>query len=197
MLVLGADPGIGGALALVDLATSKLVSALDMPIMRFETKTRVAVDPRAVGDWLGENGLMPDLVVIEHQQPMPGDGKSNAFVLGVTFGAITSVMAGLGLPLHFVVPQQWKRRAALIGKPKEQALIAARQLFGLCPEFQHGRGFGDQGAAIARADAALIAWHGLPEQMRGEREVVVRPPKPFAAARKKAAKPTPPEATLL
>lgn len=185
MIVCGVDPGVSGALALVDLSTSRLLTALDMPMLRFDTRTRLAVDARAIGDWLGLAEMAPELVVIEHQQPMPGDGKTNAYVLGATLGGVATAMAALGLPMHFVVPPSWKRRCGLLGKPKEQALTAARQLFGVCPEFGHGRGIGDKVNAIARAEATLIAWHGLPEQMRGERTVAVRAPKPAAVARRR------------
>lgn len=198
MLVLGVDPGVGGALALVELAGSKLVAARTMPSVDFGTKTRRGVDPREVGAWLAECGAWPDIAIIEHQQPMPSDGKSSASVLGCMFGSISSIIYGLGVPLHFTTPPSWKRKADLLGSPKEQVLVKARQVFGICPEFTPLRLVRDKADTIAMADAALIAWYGLPESKMGAREVVVRPPKPFSTAKKRqAAKAPAPNGTLL
>ena len=175
MLVLGVDPGVSGALALIDTAGPRFIACLDMPILRFGTLTRIAVDPRAVGDWVAETKFTheayPEAVVVEHQQPMPGDGKGNAFVLGITFGAVVSVLAGLGIPMHFTTPPQWKARADLIKREKERHLAKARQIFGVVDELEHGRGKGGTKVqAIARADAGLVAFFGLPERVIGKRE---------------------------
>jgi hypothetical protein len=165
---------VTGALAMIDMCGPLLLGYLDMPIIRFGTKTRIAVDARAIGDWLGSFGGMPDQIVVEHQQPMMrGEGlnvgATSGFVLGIMFGGIISVLSGLGVPLSFTTPKQWKTKCDLIARDKRIVLDRARGIFGVEPAFAHGRGFGDQGAAIARADAALVGYFGLSERVTGPR----------------------------
>jgi Holliday junction resolvasome RuvABC endonuclease subunit len=176
MLIIGVDPGVGGALAAVSLHQSRLIGALNMPVIRYETQTRVAVDPRAVAAWIETLPAMPDHVVVEHQQPFGKEGRTTTFILGAMFGAVVSVLSGYGWPISFTVPTSWKRAAGLTNRPKPDALQIARQRFGICPELAITRGEVNQEQAIARADAALVAWFGLPKQLRVD-QLVARPPR--------------------
>ena len=180
--MLGVDPGVTGALALIDTAGPRFIACLDMPVMQFGTRTRVCVDARAIGDWLTETKIesdaYPDVIVIEHQQPilderrgMPRVGLMQANMLGNMFGSILTALAPLGISFHFSVPGQWKKTAGLTRTDKEAALMKARQVFGIVPELSHGRGNGGTKVqAIARADAGLVAFFGLPERVIGKRE---------------------------
>lgn len=188
MIVLGIDPGIDGAMALVDTERASIVAAADLPVVRFDSKTRACVDPRAVSAWLEEVGELPEHIVIEHQQPFGQEGRSTGFVLGVMFGSCTSVAYGLGVALSFVVPAGWKRSAGLLGKDKAAVLDEARRVFGVSPWLEIRRTVVNQVQAIARADAALIAWHGLPRQMAASKGSI-KASKPLVSRKK--ARPTP------
>lgn len=174
-----------GALSLIDTAGPRFLGCLDMPILRFGTKTRYAIDARAIGDWLTEatDGVgYPEAIVVEAQQPMHGKareageagfGAISTFLLGGGFIAILTALAPLGIPIHFSVPGQWKKAASLTGKQKDAALSKARQVFGIVPELSHGRGRDcTKEQAIARSDAGLVGFYGLPERVIGKRAVV-------------------------
>lgn len=161
MLICGADPGMTGALAIIDTAGPRLVAVMDMPILDFGTKTRKVVDARACCEWLAQHEV--DAIVIEHQQPMgAGGGVNSAFVLGRMAGGLESALSACGLPMHYVTPAVWKAKAGLIKADKKQSLDRARQLFGIIPIFKRVKDHG-------RAEAALIAWYGLPERVTGKR----------------------------
>lgn len=173
MILAGVDPGVTGALALIDSQGPRFLSSLDMPVLRFGTKARMTVDQRAIGDWLAEaqheHGVTIDAFVVEHQQPFPGNSAAINNVLGIMFGSILAPLAAMGLPVHFATPAVWKRKCDLLGKPKERALDKARQTFGLHPDLTIKRLVTNQVQAIARSDAALLAYFGLPERATGKR----------------------------
>jgi len=177
LIVIGVDPGVHGALAMIDLASARILSAIDMPARNLDpaTKTRRAVDPNAIGRWIEEQGRMPDLVVIEHQQPMGHEGMTTAFVLGVMFGAISTVFVGLGAPIAFANPSSWKRKAGLLKQDKAAVLPVAERIFGRSPDLQIVRGECTKEQAIARADAAVLGWYGLPAQLTADRASIPAP----------------------
>lgn len=185
MIVIGVDVGVNGALAMIDLASARIISAIDMPTRNLDpaTKTRRAVDPREIGRWIEELGQMPDLVVIEHQQPMSHsrsehqkhDSSHTAFMLGLMFGAVCTVFTGLGAPIAFTAPHVWKRKAGLLKQDKGAVLPVAERIFGRSPDLQIVRGECTKEQAVARADAACAGWFGLPAQLMADRSSIKAP----------------------
>jgi crossover junction endodeoxyribonuclease RuvC len=147
-LVLGVDPGLSGALALVDPAGPALVDVLDMPLVRFGKAA--IVDGAALLDWL--DGRAIAAIVIEAVASRPGQGVASSFAFGRAVGGVEAVLAALGPPVTHVTPQQWKRRAGLAGA-KADSLALARLRFGARDEFRLEKHEG-------RAEAALIALYG-------------------------------------
>jgi Holliday junction resolvasome RuvABC endonuclease subunit len=126
-LVLGCDPGLTGALAIISTTandTAVLISAIDVPTIG--AGTRHAVDVIAVQEWLLQHG--PTQAVIEAAQAYPGQGVSSTFKYGVSYGALQSVIALCGIPVEFVAPGVWKR-ALRLGKEKEVARQRVLELF--------------------------------------------------------------------
>jgi crossover junction endodeoxyribonuclease RuvC len=124
---LGVDPGLSGALAIVETINSvpMLVDAVDMPSTG--TGAKVRVDIIAAAEWIGKHA--PSTAFVERAQAFPGQGASSGFGYGRAVGAIEAVVALCSIPLILVEASAWKKRLHLPGKDKEAARQKALQLF--------------------------------------------------------------------
>ena len=140
---LGVDPGLSGALAVVETINGvpMLVDAVDMPSTGTGTKARV--DIIAAAQWIAKHA--PSTAYVERAQAFPGQGASSGFSYGRAVGAIEAVVALCSIPMILVEASLWKRRLHLPGKDKEAARQKALQLFPtqhalLSRKKDHGRG---------------------------------------------------------
>jgi crossover junction endodeoxyribonuclease RuvC len=154
-LVLGVDPGLTGALALVETEGPRLVAVLDMPVIRYGKAT--IIDGARILDWLDGRGI--SAIVIEDVHSMPANGLTgrrqgiaSTFAFGRAVGGVEAVLTAIGVPMIHARPQVWKKRAGL-GKDKLASLDLARLRFGPREEFRRKK---DEG----RAESCLIALYG-------------------------------------
>ena len=126
MLTLGIDPGLSGALALLDGDGSPEFVA-DLPVIR--DHKLAWIDGGALQSMLLEaiDGR-PCRAVVERVSSSPQQGVASAFTFGIGFGAILATLQTLRLPLELVTPAQWKLALGL-GKDKRASLDKARLLF--------------------------------------------------------------------
>lgn len=154
-LVVGIDPGLSGALALIGPAG--LLAVADMPVVakgKGAGRVKNEVNPAALAQLLREwvNGHADEvLVVVERVSAMPGQGVAGVFSLGDTLGAIRGVVAARGYPVAWVTPHAWKKH---YGLPADKELARARAVQ-LYPEADLTRKK-DHG----RAESILIARYG-------------------------------------
>lgn len=142
---LGIDPGLSGALAIVETINGDvpaLIDAIDMPAVGTGAKARV--DIIAAAQWIAKHA--PSVAYVERAQAFPGQGASSGFSYGRAVGAIEATIALCSIPMVLVEASIWKRRLHLPGKDKEAARQKALQLF----PSQH-------------ALLALKRWHGRAE----------------------------------
>jgi hypothetical protein len=140
-VVLGIDPGLQGAVALLRVRFDR-----DRP--QLEALADVA-DMERVRELVRE----ADVVVMESQQASPQMGVVSAFTLGVTAGRLWEAARGVkGVEPCLVAPSRWRASYGLAGGPGGKAggmgLVAA--LLGV-------------ENAVSRhdeADAVLLAWWG-------------------------------------
>ena len=152
-LVIGVDPGKGGALAAVDLDTLALVTAEDMPLVGKGRDGKVSAP--LLWHWVS---TLPGEVVgvaIESVGPRPHESPNGAFQFGRATGTVIGVLAP-HWPTVEVTSPKWKAAYHLTGKDKPASRAAA---LGLWPTsaslFARVK---DEG----RAEAALIArYHAL------------------------------------
>jgi len=150
---LGVDPGLSGALAIIETINSVpvLIDAIDMPSTGTGAKARV--DIIAAAEWIAKHA--PSTAYVERAQAFPGQGASSGFSYGRAVGALEAVVALCAIPMILVEASVWKRQLRLPGKDKEAARQRALQLF---PSqhalFARKRDHG-------RAEAALIALAGV------------------------------------
>lgn len=140
MRILGCDPGVNGAIALIT-EQGRFVTVHDMPTM-LANKTgnkqqiNVAELARILRTMVLEN---PELsAVMERVTAMPsvpgaggerrGMGAASAFSFGKSVGHIEAVLAALAIPVEFVTPAQWKR-AMNLDREKEAARAMGQAIF--------------------------------------------------------------------
>lgn len=159
-MILGIDPGLDGALALLAHDGERIHLLLDMPTTTGAQGKRT-VDGALLADAIREamtasqaEGDRRLEAIVEAVGARPGEGAVSMFSFGRSFGTLLGVLATLGVRHRLVTPATWKRQAKLTGQEKD----AARQLaLRLWPErssdFQRK-------ADVGRADAALIGYFG-------------------------------------
>ena len=145
----GIDPGQKGGIALVT-HNGVLADAIPMPVADKEISgallTQILETYRSdINDRL--------VVVIEKVHSMPGQGVSSTFAFGKGYGICIGVTQALGIALHQVTPQKWKRTFPLIGKDKDASRHQATELW---PSMAVHWKFKYQNGV---SDAALIAEH--------------------------------------
>lgn len=144
----GIDPGISGAIAIVD--DGVIQDVFDMPVMA-ASKGRSQVNAYALAALLAKYKLVN--VRIERVSSMPGQGVASMFSFGKSAGIIEGVCAGLFIPIEFVTPQSWKRKVGLIGKDKDFSRTLAIQRYpSIANKLARKKDCG-------RADAIHIAMH--------------------------------------
>lgn len=150
-ITIGVDPGLQGAIALLD-GPDTLVSVYDMPTV---DKFVSAQELNLLEGWrVGDFGT----VVIEDVHAMPRQGVSSSFNFGVSKGIIVGVFAGNNRPIRYVSPAKWKRSLGL-GASKDGARRRAQELW---PEQAHlFTRVKDDG----RAEAALIGYWYLTREV--------------------------------
>jgi len=145
-LVMGIDPGLSGALAVLGPA-DELEQLTDLPVIH---DGRLAWIDGGVLQSLLMDTLRgrPARAVVERVGAMPRQGVASAFTFGLGLGAVLAVLQALRIPIQLVTPAAWKRALGL-SRDKQASLDKARLLFP-CAELTLAKHHG-------RAEALLLA----------------------------------------
>ena len=129
MRIIGIDPGLSGALAILD--DLKIFDIFDMPVMSEGKKNKRQLNSALLVDLIRENiDLNEEVsVVVEQVNAMPGQGVTSMFNFGQTFGAIKGVCAALKLPIFFVRPSKWKKHFELINSSKDSSRTKVIEMY--------------------------------------------------------------------
>lgn len=108
MTVIGIDPGVSGAIAVVH---TKAVACFDMPTIEVRGKRHVSAAGirKILQHAVDDSPLGIEAVVLEHVQGVQGTGATSAFSFGRSFGLVEGVVAAMELPLVLVRPQLWTK----------------------------------------------------------------------------------------
>lgn len=143
MTFIGIDPGVTGAIAVMDGKTAAVHDIPTFQVQRGKRKRReynaialvTTIGPYAARYWVGNNAMTDEpcaRVIIEdvHARPIEGRHASPAAIEQmVACGYIVEgICAALGIPFERVQPQVWKRAHGL-GSDKEHARKLATQMF--------------------------------------------------------------------
>ena len=95
MRIIGIDPGIQGALAILD--NEKVIDIVDLPVMSEGKKNKKQLYGAYLSDYLKKHILNIEntVVVVEQVNAMPGQGVTSMFNFGQTFGVIKGICAAL------------------------------------------------------------------------------------------------------
>ena len=129
MKIIGIDPGLSGAIAILE--NNKVLSLFDVPVMSEGKKNKRQLNSAQLVSLLKENISSDEevAVVVEQVNAMPGQGVTSMFNFGQTFGAIKGVCAALALPIFFVRPSKWKKHFELINSSKDSSRTKAIEMY--------------------------------------------------------------------
>ena len=129
MKIIGIDPGLSGAIAILE--HKKVLNIFDMPVMSEGKKNKKQLNSALLVSLLRENIVKDQeaVVVVEQVNAMPGQGVTSMFNFGQTFGAIKGICAALELPIFFVRPSKWKKHFELINSSKDSSRTKAIEMY--------------------------------------------------------------------
>ena len=151
MIIIGIDPGISGAISILE--NKKILEVYDTPTMIDGKKNKRQINSAQVTNIIKER-LKDDkevIVVVEHVNAMPGQGVTSMFNFGQSFGVIKGICAALGLPIYFVRPSKWKKHFNLIKTNKDASRTKVIEVYPEISNKLHRK------KDANRADAILIA----------------------------------------
>ena len=146
-MIISIDPGVSGAVAILD--GSKLVDVFDMPteIITVNRKQKKRINANDLAAAFNE--YPPTRVVIEDVHAMPGQGVTSMFAFGQALGIAHGVAACFTDQVVTVGPRVWKRYFKLDSDKGASRRLASERW----PEMaQYFKRMKDDG----RAEAALI-----------------------------------------
>ena len=151
MIIFGIDPGISGAISVLE--NKKVIEVFDMPTMIDGKKNKKQVNGAQVTNIIKErlDDEKEIAVVVEHVNAMPGQGVTSMFNFGQSFGVIKGICSALSLPIHFVRPTKWKKHFNLIKTNKDASRTKVIQVY---PEISSKL---SRKKDVNKADAILIA----------------------------------------
>lgn len=99
-----------------------------MPVQKLGTKNKLSLG------WIKDTINIPGdkHVVIERQQAYPKQGVVTCFTIGMGFGQLEGLCAGIGCAYSIIGPKDWQKvmYAGLPkGKPKDHSVLMAQRLF--------------------------------------------------------------------
>ena len=151
MIIIGIDPGINGAISIIE--NKKIIEVYDTPTMIDGKKNKRQINGAQVTNIFRErlNREKEVVVVVEHVNAMPGQGVTSMFNFGQSFGVIKGICAALNLPIYFVRPSKWKKHFNLIKTNKDASRTKVIEVYPEISSKLHRKKDSN------RADAILIA----------------------------------------
>ena len=151
MIIIGVDPGISGAISVIE--NKKILEVYDTPTMIEGKKNKKQINGAQVSNIIKErlNSNKDVVVVVEHVNAMPGQGVTSMFNFGQSFGVIKGICAALKLPIYFVRPAKWKKHFNLIKTNKDASRTKVIEAYPEISNKLHRKKDSN------RADAILIA----------------------------------------
>ena len=151
MKIIGIDPGLNGAIAILE--NNKVKKIFEMPVMSEGKKNKRQLNSAQLVNLLKSNieSNEETVIVVEQVNAMPGQGVTSMFNFGQTFGAIKGICAALSLPIFFVRPAKWKKHFDLINSSKDASRTKAIEMYPLISDKLSKK------KDVNKSDAILIA----------------------------------------
>ncbi len=153
MIIFGIDPGVSGAISILE--NKKVLEVFDMPTMIDGKKNKKQVNGSQIFNEISvriKDFNKEDIkVIIEQVSAMPGQGVTSMFNFGQSFGILKGICSAMHLSMHFVRPAKWKKYFNLIKCEKDASRTKAIEIF---PYFSTNL---SKKKDANKADAILIA----------------------------------------
>jgi crossover junction endodeoxyribonuclease RuvC len=158
-LFAGVDPGLSGAMAIID-HQGRILALADLPTEPAGKGKRIAAYEAAelLSGTRRKCDACPGLLALEWVASRPGQGVASTFAFGRAFGAIEAVVTLADFPCELVAPATWKKAFGLLGADKAASIARAKALFpaaSLERKKDHGKA-----EALLLAEYARRKWHG-------------------------------------
>jgi crossover junction endodeoxyribonuclease RuvC len=158
MIFVGIDPGVTGAVAIIntdgDVAVQPWIDDTPIAAVKKGKKTKSEYLPAQMAEILRAVPSSRAHVFIEKVAARPDQGVSSMFGFGKGYGIWIGIVAALGLSYTLVTPQAWKKMLMQGMSDKDAARIRAQELYPGCADQLKRK------KDIGRADALLIAEFG-------------------------------------
>ena len=153
MIIFGIDPGVSGAISVLE--NKKVIEVFDMPTMIDGKKNKRQVNGSQIYNEISsriKNIEKKNIkVVIEQVSAMPGQGVTSMFNFGQSFGVLKGICSAMQIPMYFVRPAKWKKYFNLINSQKDASRTKAIEVFPyISPQLSRKKDSN-------KADAILIA----------------------------------------
>jgi len=133
--ILAIDPGFNGGLCLMQKTAASffILGKCTMPLTG-DGKGKT-IDVSAIKKFvlsISESTTYSDIideVWIEKVGAMPGQGVTSMFTFGYNAGMLEGMFLALGIPVHFVRPQQWQKILQGYGHDKKPSQIFCSRMF--------------------------------------------------------------------
>ncbi len=129
MIIIGIDPGITGAISVLE--NKRVVEVHETPTMIDGKKNKRQVNGAQITNILKDiiNIHKEVIVVVEHVSAMPGQGVTSMFNFGQSFGVIKGICSALSIPIYFVRPAKWKKHFNLIKTNKDASRTKVIEIY--------------------------------------------------------------------
>ena len=129
MKIIGIDPGLSGAIAVLE--NNKVLNIFDIPVMSEGKKNKRQLNSALLVNLLKENINKEEevAVVVEQVNAMPGQGVTSMFNFGQSFGILKGICSAMHLPVYYVRPAKWKKYFNLINSEKDASRTRAIEIF--------------------------------------------------------------------
>ena len=129
MIIIGIDPGVSGAICILN--DGKITDLYEMPTMIDGKKNKKQVNGAEITNIINKELINKKdaKVVIEHVSAMPGQGVTSMFNFGQSFGVLKGICAALKLPVYFIRPVKWKKHFNLINTEKDASRTKVIEVF--------------------------------------------------------------------
>jgi crossover junction endodeoxyribonuclease RuvC len=170
--IIGIDPGLSGAIALIQADTGELFDVTDMPtstVTNAKGKKSRTLDADGVVETILDYLNHADdpewvAIVIEKQSTRPGLSATSVFTTGTGYGVLLGIAAASCCGVKTIRPQEWKQwHPGLIGAGgdlkghKRTAAIKLASREKAMGRFIHHADLFKRAKDDGRAEAALIA----------------------------------------
>ena len=129
MKIIGIDPGLNGAIAILE--NNKVKKIFEMPVMSEGKKNKRQLNSAQLVNLLKSNieSNEETVIVVEQVNAMPGQGVTSMFNFGQSFGILKGICSAMQLPIYFVRPAKWKKYFNLINSEKDASRTRAIEIF--------------------------------------------------------------------